>query len=145
MKRLLMVLGLRSPVADKPRGRDSAIDCADPARVLLNERGTHRLGSVHTGTPRQSAPAGPLEPLMLECAALELPTRVGIGSWRVAAGRAEEVMVSEIHYKIVEHDGGWAYALGDVFSETYRNHDDALIAARRVARAQEIPGANRAI
>jgi len=53
--------------------------------------------------------------------------------------------LSEIHYRIVEHDGGWAYALGDVFSETYRNHDDALIAARRVAREQEIPGATRAI
>ena len=23
----------------------------------------------------------------------------------------------KIHYKVVEHDGGWAYKLGDVFSK----------------------------
>ena len=29
--------------------------------------------------------------------------------------------MSIITYKIVEHDGGWAYKLGDVFSETFRD------------------------
>ena len=60
-------------------------------------------------------------------------------------GPCEEAILGEIHYKIVEHDGGWAYALGDVFSETYPTHDGALTAARRVAREQEIPGKTRAI
>jgi len=38
--------------------------------------------------------------------------------------------MAEVKYKIVEHDGGWAYKLGDVFSETFPSHDAALRAAR---------------
>ena len=48
--------------------------------------------------------------------------------------------MANITYKIVEHDGGWAYKVGDVFSETFRTHDEALIAARRAAEEQEQPG-----
>jgi hypothetical protein len=48
--------------------------------------------------------------------------------------------MSFVHYKIVEHDGGWAYKLGDVFSETFSTRDAALHAARHVAREQERPG-----
>jgi hypothetical protein len=48
--------------------------------------------------------------------------------------------MSFVHYKIVEHDGGWAYKLGNVFSETFPSHDAALHAAQRVAREQERPG-----
>lgn len=29
----------------------------------------------------------------------------------------------QITYRIVEHDGGWAYQLGGTFSETYPDHD----------------------
>ena len=43
-------------------------------------------------------------------------------------------------YHIVEHDGGWAYKLGDVYSETFRTHDGALRAAQRAAREQQHPG-----
>ncbi|MGI9169439.1 MAG: DUF2188 domain-containing protein [Caulobacteraceae bacterium] len=53
--------------------------------------------------------------------------------------------MSEIHYRIVEHDGGWAYALDGVFSETFPNHDAALAAARRVAAEQRVPGETHAI
>jgi hypothetical protein len=53
--------------------------------------------------------------------------------------------VAEVHYKIVEHDGGWAYALDGVFSETYPTHDGALAAARRAAAEQERPGKTEAI
>ena len=28
-----------------------------------------------------------------------------------------------VTYTIVEHDGGWAYKLGDVFSEPFRTRD----------------------
>ena len=35
----------------------------------------------------------------------------------------------QITYRIVEHDGGWAYRLGDTFSETYPDHDSARAAA----------------
>lgn len=45
-----------------------------------------------------------------------------------------------VTYHIVEHDGGWAYKLGDVFSETFRSHDLALQAARHAAMEQEQPG-----
>ncbi len=48
--------------------------------------------------------------------------------------------MTKIHYKLVQHDGGWAYKLGDVFSEPFPTHDAALKAARRVAREQHIPG-----
>jgi hypothetical protein len=48
--------------------------------------------------------------------------------------------MTEIHYKVVQHDGGWTYKLGDVFAETYRTHDDALAAARAVAAEQQLSG-----
>ena len=53
--------------------------------------------------------------------------------------------MSEIHYHVVEHDGGWAYKLGEVYSETYPTHDAALAAARIAARAQGAPGETTAI
>ena len=53
--------------------------------------------------------------------------------------------MATVHYKIVQHDGGWAYKLDNVFSEAFRTHEAALQAARRVAREQERPGETRAI
>jgi hypothetical protein len=48
--------------------------------------------------------------------------------------------MSKIHYRLVQHDGGWAYKLGDVFSEPFPSHDAAMKAARRVAAEQHVPG-----
>ncbi len=48
--------------------------------------------------------------------------------------------MAKIHYRIVPHDGGWAYKLGDVFSESFPTKPAALTAARRVAREQSVPG-----
>jgi len=48
--------------------------------------------------------------------------------------------MDRIHYRVVEHDGGWAYRLGDVFSEPFPTHDAALARAREVARQQHVPG-----
>ena len=48
--------------------------------------------------------------------------------------------MTKIHYRVVQHDGGWAYKLGDVFSESYPSHAAAMAAARRVAREQHVPG-----
>jgi hypothetical protein len=53
--------------------------------------------------------------------------------------------VTRIHYKVVQHDGGWAYKLGDVFSEPFATHDIALKAAHRVAHEQTVPGETRYI
>ena len=48
--------------------------------------------------------------------------------------------MSNVHYMIVEHEGGWAYNVGDVFSERYATHDEAREAAERAAAEQRIPG-----
>ena len=48
--------------------------------------------------------------------------------------------MTKVTYHVVQHDGGWAYKLGDVFSEAFRTHSDALAAARRAALEQEQPG-----
>ncbi len=53
--------------------------------------------------------------------------------------------MTEIHYHVVEHDGGWAYRLGDVYSETFPTHDAALAAARRAAAEQGVNGETEAI
>lgn len=43
-------------------------------------------------------------------------------------------------YRIVEHDGGWAYKVGDVFSETHATRREAEIAAEAAAAAHEMEG-----
>lgn len=48
--------------------------------------------------------------------------------------------MSKITYDIIEHEGGWAFKLGDTISNTYKTHADALAAAKRVANEQQIPG-----
>jgi hypothetical protein len=50
-----------------------------------------------------------------------------------------------VRYQIVEHDGGWAYKLDDVFSEPFATHDQALEAAKRAAAEQEVPGETEGI
>lgn len=44
----------------------------------------------------------------------------------------------KITYEIVPHDGGWAYRLGGVYSETFASHDQALEAARIVMAEQQV-------
>ena len=53
--------------------------------------------------------------------------------------------MSDITYIIVEHDGGWAYKVGDVFSETFKTHDAALHAAQRAAGEQRVSGEDTGI
>ena len=53
--------------------------------------------------------------------------------------------MTKVTYVVVEHDGGWAYKLGDVFSEPYPSHDSAMAAAHRAAVEQERPGETSAI
>jgi hypothetical protein len=48
--------------------------------------------------------------------------------------------MAEVTYRIVQHDEGWAYKVGDVFSEPFSTHEEALEAAKRVAREQRTPG-----
>jgi hypothetical protein len=53
--------------------------------------------------------------------------------------------MTDITYSIVEHDGGWAYKVGDTFSETFPSHEAALKAAQRAAGEQEQPGETEGI
>ena len=53
--------------------------------------------------------------------------------------------MTEVTYTIVEHDGGWAYKVADVFSETFPTHALALAAARAAAIEQRQPGSGTGI
>jgi hypothetical protein len=53
--------------------------------------------------------------------------------------------MSRVIYKIVEHDGGWAYTVDGVFSEPFRTRAAALVAAKRAAAEQRVPGRTEAI
>jgi len=53
--------------------------------------------------------------------------------------------MARVVYKIVEHDGGWAYSADHVFSETFGSHDAARQAAERAADEQTLSGDEAAI
>ena len=50
-----------------------------------------------------------------------------------------------VTYTVVEHDGGWAYKVGDIFSETFATHEAAHAAAARAAQEQLTRGQGRSI
>jgi hypothetical protein len=50
----------------------------------------------------------------------------------------EKNAMAKLVYHIVQHDGGWAYKVGDVFSETFPSHDAAMEAARIAAREHQM-------
>ena len=53
--------------------------------------------------------------------------------------------MSEVHYHVVEHDGGFAYKVGEVLSETFRTREDAHIAAEIAAKEQRRGGEDETI
>ena len=53
--------------------------------------------------------------------------------------------MAHVTYDIVEHDGGFAYKVGDVFSETFPTHRAAHDAAVAAAQRQQVEGADEAI
>jgi len=54
-------------------------------------------------------------------------------------------LMTHITYRIVQHDGGWAYTVDGVFSESFATHAAALAAAKRAAREQRTPGRSEVI
>ena len=48
--------------------------------------------------------------------------------------------MTHVTYEIVQHDGGWAYRVDGVYSETFRTHDAAKAAAKRAAGEQRVAG-----
>ncbi|MBX3582428.1 MAG: DUF2188 domain-containing protein [Rhizobiaceae bacterium] len=53
--------------------------------------------------------------------------------------------MTTVKYEIVEHDGGWAYKVGNTFSETFPSHADALAAAKIAAGEQRVAGRTEGI
>ena len=53
--------------------------------------------------------------------------------------------MAHVVYRVVQHDSGWAYKVGDVISETFATKELARAAANRSAREQRIPGETAAI
>ena len=49
--------------------------------------------------------------------------------------------MTKIIYEVVEHDGGWAYRVNGVYSETFPSREQAHKAAQRAASEQEVAGA----
>jgi hypothetical protein len=50
--------------------------------------------------------------------------------------------MTRVVYRIVAHDDGWAYQVGDTFSETFASQGSAREAALVAAREQRVPGEN---
>jgi hypothetical protein len=48
--------------------------------------------------------------------------------------------MAKLIYKVVKHDGGWAYEANGTFSEPFRTRELARTAARLAAGEQEVPG-----
>jgi hypothetical protein len=54
--------------------------------------------------------------------------------------RGDGVDMSKITYKVVKHDGGWAYEANGTFSEPFPTRDAARAAAKLAASEQAAPG-----
>ncbi len=76
-------------------------------------------------TPNKTAALAPL-PLYLAC-----------GRKKASEGDAD---MTKVIYEIVQHDGGWAYRVDGVYSETFPTHDAARAAADRAAGEQRVSG-----
>jgi Uncharacterized protein conserved in bacteria (DUF2188) len=48
--------------------------------------------------------------------------------------------MSKLVYEIVRHDGGWAYRAAGTYSESFKSHDEARVAALSAAREQSAAG-----
>lgn len=53
--------------------------------------------------------------------------------------------MAKLVYEIVQHDGGWAYKVGDTFSETFPTREHALQAAETAAAEQRVSGSTDGI
>ena len=49
--------------------------------------------------------------------------------------------MGDLVYKIIKHDGGWAYTVNGTFSEAFPTRAAAREAAKRAAAEQQVTGA----
>jgi hypothetical protein len=48
--------------------------------------------------------------------------------------------MASVRYAVVEHDGGWAYRMGGIYSETFATREEAHAAAEAAAERQQLAG-----
>jgi hypothetical protein len=48
--------------------------------------------------------------------------------------------MTKVTYKILQHDGGWAYEANGTYSEPFRTRQEARNAAKLAAKEQAVPG-----
>jgi hypothetical protein len=48
--------------------------------------------------------------------------------------------MTKVTYKILQHDGGWAYEANGTYSEPFRTRQEARKAAKLAAKEQAVPG-----
>jgi hypothetical protein len=48
--------------------------------------------------------------------------------------------MNQVTYKVVKHDGGWAYEANGTYSEPFRTRESARRAAKLAANEQAAPG-----
>lgn len=53
--------------------------------------------------------------------------------------------MAQVTYEVVEHNGGFAYRVGDVFSETFATHQAAHRAAEEASQRQQLAGEDEVI
>jgi len=53
--------------------------------------------------------------------------------------------MTQVIYKVIRHEDGWAYTVNGAFSESFPTHAEALDAARRAAAEQRAPGRTESI
>lgn len=58
---------------------------------------------------------------------------------------SDDVRQSEVSYEVVEHDGGWAYRVGETYSEAFPSRGEAVDAAARAAADHLQPGSDELI
>jgi hypothetical protein len=58
---------------------------------------------------------------------------------------SQEENMAQVIYDVVEHDGGWAYKVGNTFSETFRTRQQAVQAAKAAAAEQRVAGETQGI
>ena len=98
---------------------------------------------VHMAGRRDGAGAGAAKPFPAERMAIVATGQrqdAAVVTARWLATKRKELGMAKIHYRIVQHDGGWAYKLDDVFSEPFPSRGLALAAAKRVAQEQQVAG-----
>jgi hypothetical protein len=87
------------------------------------------------------------KPLLKKTAKRATPKKAKSKSRRTSVSATKPVgrHMTKVTYEIVEHDEGWAYRVGGVFSETFSSHEEARAAAERAASEQVLPGETTAI